>query len=113
MSNNAEIHVRKAEAYLQLNLARDIKGNKKGFCKYINPKKKVKNIKAFGAGDLAMQNMEKTEVLNIFFTPVFASKTSLQEYWASETRRKGWSKEDVILAKKGSGQIILKQTGYA
>jgi len=34
--------VRKAKAQLELNLARDAKNNKKGFYRYVNQKKKVK-----------------------------------------------------------------------
>lgn len=33
---------RKAKAHLDLNLAWDVKGNKKGFCKYINRKRKTR-----------------------------------------------------------------------
>ena len=40
-------------------------------------------------------DMEKTEVLNAFFTLVFTSKTCLQESQAPETRAKLWSKEDL------------------
>jgi len=34
--------VRKAKAQLELNLARDAKYNKKGFCRYVSQKRKVK-----------------------------------------------------------------------
>ncbi|KAK4825453.1 hypothetical protein QYF61_027608 [Mycteria americana] len=56
--------VRKAKA--QLNLARDVKGDKKGFCKYLSGKRKTrKNVGSLlnGAGDLVTQDMEKAEVL--------------------------------------------------
>lgn len=47
--------VRKAKAHLALNMAKDVKGNKKGFCKRINGKSKTrKNMDSLlnGAGDL-------------------------------------------------------------
>jgi len=34
--------VREAKANLELNLVRDVKGNKKGFYKYINSKRKTR-----------------------------------------------------------------------
>lgn len=34
--------IRKAKAVLEFNLVRDVKGDKKGFCKYLNSKRKVR-----------------------------------------------------------------------
>ena len=34
--------VRKAKAQMELNLARDVKGNRKGFCKYTGDKSKAR-----------------------------------------------------------------------
>lgn len=42
MFDLARIGVRKAKADMELGLARDQKGNKKGFYKYMNIKKKTK-----------------------------------------------------------------------
>ena len=56
-----------------------------------------------------MQNMEQAEVLNASFAPVFPSKTSLQESQASETRGKGWSKEDVILVEENQVRLYLSK----
>ncbi|KAK4819764.1 hypothetical protein QYF61_011364 [Mycteria americana] len=61
--------VRKAKAQLELNLTRGAKNNKKGFYRYINPKRKVKeSIPALmnKNGNLASTDKEKAEVLNNF-----------------------------------------------
>ncbi|KFV01476.1 hypothetical protein N340_10208, partial [Tauraco erythrolophus] len=71
--------VRKAKALIELNLARDIKGNKKGFYRYVNDKKRSReNVGPLRkeTGDLATQDMEKAEVLNDFFASVFTGKSS-------------------------------------
>lgn len=67
---------------MKSNLARNVKGNKKGFCKYTGDKTKTReNVGPLlnEMGDLVMQAMEKAEVLNAFFASVFPSKTSRQK----------------------------------
>ncbi|KFQ55696.1 hypothetical protein N334_04196, partial [Pelecanus crispus] len=71
--------VRKAKARMELNLARDVKNNKKGFYRYINQKRKVKesvpplmNKK----GKPVSTDEEKAEVLNNFFALVFTGNLS-------------------------------------
>ncbi|GAB0206869.1 mitochondrial enolase superfamily member 1 [Grus japonensis] len=96
-------HVRKGKAQMELNLARDVKDNKKGFYKYISDKRKAREnvgLLLNGAGALVTQDMEKSEVLNAAFASVYSSKTGLQESQVPETKAKGWSKEDLPLVEE-------------
>ncbi|KFV20393.1 hypothetical protein N340_12155, partial [Tauraco erythrolophus] len=71
--------VRKAKALIELNLATDIKGNKKNFYRYVSDKKRSReNVGPLRKemGDLATRDMEKAEVLNDFFVSAFTSKSS-------------------------------------
>ncbi|GAB0176076.1 hypothetical protein GRJ2_000072800 [Grus japonensis] len=66
----ARDQVRKAKALIELNLARDVKDNKKSFYKYVSDKRKTReNMGPLQkeTGDLVTQDMEKAEVLNEFF----------------------------------------------
>ncbi|KAK4818694.1 hypothetical protein QYF61_017915 [Mycteria americana] len=70
----ARDQVRKAKALLELNLARDLKGNKKSFYRYVGDKRKTReNVGPLQkeTGDLVTWDMEKAEVLNDFFASVF------------------------------------------
>ncbi|GAB0183275.1 hypothetical protein GRJ2_000792800 [Grus japonensis] len=85
---------------MEFNLARDVKDNKKGFCKYIGDKRKtMENVGPLlnKTEDLLIQDMEKVEVLNATFTSVFTSKSGLQKSQVPETKGKVWSKDDVPL----------------
>ncbi|KFV69128.1 hypothetical protein N307_09661, partial [Dryobates pubescens] len=70
--------VRKAKAQLELNLARDVKKNKKGFCRHIDQKRKVKeNVPLMSnSGELVSTDEEKAEILNNFFASVFTDNPS-------------------------------------
>lgn len=66
-----------AKVQVELNLVRDARERKRGFCKNIGDKRKVReNVDMLlnEAGTLVTKNIEKVEVLNAFTT-----KTSLQE----------------------------------
>ena len=66
--------IRKANAQVELNLARDVKDNKKGFYRYIGRRRQAKEgapplMK--GSGELASSDTEKAEVLNECLASVF------------------------------------------
>ncbi|KFQ99157.1 hypothetical protein Y956_03676, partial [Nipponia nippon] len=66
--------IRKAKALLEQNLVRDAKNNKKGFYRYINQKRKVKESVPplmRSSGELITRGEEKAEVLNNFLASVF------------------------------------------
>ncbi|CAM4611583.1 unnamed protein product [Caretta caretta] len=73
--------IRKAKSHLELQLASDVKSNKKGFFRYVSNKKKVKE--SVGpllneGGNLVTEIVEKANVLNAFFASVFTNKVSSQ-----------------------------------
>ncbi|KFR14245.1 hypothetical protein N306_11783, partial [Opisthocomus hoazin] len=84
--------VRKAKAQLELNLARDAKNNKKGFCRYVSWKKMVKESVpplTSETGELATADEEKAEVLNNIFASVFTGNLS-----PHPSRVDGWHEGD-------------------
>ena len=59
---------------MELNLARDVKANEKGFYKYINSKRKNgenMNPMLNGAGDLVTNDVENAKVFNAFFVGLY------------------------------------------
>lgn len=62
---------------------RDLKGNRKDFCKYITSQREMK------------ENTEKAEVLDVFFTVVFIGRICHLELQILETGGKVWSNENL------------------
>jgi len=72
----------KAKAQLELRLATAARDNKKCFYKYINHKKRAKQILhplLDARGTIVKKNEEKAEVLNTFFASMFNSRTGYSQ----------------------------------
>ncbi|KFP48157.1 hypothetical protein N323_05833, partial [Cathartes aura] len=85
--------IRKAKAQLELNLARDVKNNKKV---QRTTKEDERNYtpQMSKTGDLATTNMEKAEVLNNFFASVFTGKCSSHAAQLTESKGRDWENEE-------------------
>ncbi|PKU27671.1 hypothetical protein llap_22025 [Limosa lapponica baueri] len=92
----ARDQVRKAKAEIELNLARDIEGNKKNFYRYVSDKRKTReNVGPLRkeTGNLVTQDMDKAEVLNDFFALVFTGKGSNHISQVAEGKSRDWENE--------------------
>lgn len=77
-----------------MNLARDVKDNKKGLCKYICDKWKTREnvgLLLYDTGDLVTQDRKKCRGTNVFFICLY------QQNYLSEILGKSWTKEEVAL----------------
>ncbi|CAM4545620.1 unnamed protein product [Lepidochelys olivacea] len=101
--------IRKAKSHLELQLARDVKSNKKGFFRYVSNKKKVKE--SVGpllneGGNLVTEDVEKANVLNAFFASVFTNKVSSQTTALGST---AWGEGDQPSVEKEVVQDYLEK----
>lgn len=87
---------RKVKPKVRLDLGRDVKGSKKGFCKHIDDKMKIwENMGALMNGTKVLI----TQVLHVFFLSLFIRKIDFQGSQASENKE-DWSKESVLLVEE-------------
>ncbi|GAB0186361.1 hypothetical protein GRJ2_001101400 [Grus japonensis] len=107
----ARDQVKKAKALIELNLARDIKDNKKSFYRYASDKRKTReNVGPLRkeTGHLVNQDMEKAEVLNDFFASVFAGKCSSHTTQVTESKGRDWENEEPPTAGEDQVQDHLR-----
>ncbi|GAB0176707.1 mitochondrial enolase superfamily member 1 [Grus japonensis] len=100
----ARDQVRRAKALIEISLARDVKDNKKSFCRYVSEKRRMReNVGPLRneTGDLVTQDMEKAEVLNDFFASVFTGKCL--SHTAQVTEGRDW--ENAELPAVGEDQV--------
>jgi len=101
----------KLKPWLELNLARDVKGNKKSFCRYISDKRKNReNVGSLQkeTGDLVTPDMGKAEVLNHFFALVFTSKCSSHTTQVTDGKGRDWDNEEPLSVGEDQAQDHLR-----
>jgi len=90
--------VRNAKALVELNLAGDVKGNKKSFCRYISDKRKAReNVGPLQREmeDLVIWDMEKAVVLYDFFASIFISMCSNHTSQAAAGKGRNWENDEL------------------
>lgn len=92
----------KAEVHLELNMTRDVKGNRKGFYRYIGSKRNTKENAGLlldGGGNLFTN--KKAEVLNVILSFVFfIYKICPTEHQPPYTSRRVWRNKDLVFLKE-------------
>ncbi|KAM6092638.1 uncharacterized protein LJ206_005604 [Theristicus caerulescens] len=93
----ARDQVRKAKALIELNLARDVKGNKKSFYKFVRYKRKNReNVGPLWkeTEDLVTWSVKKAEVLKDFFASVFTGKCSSHTAQVAKSKGRDWENKE-------------------
>ncbi|KGL93213.1 hypothetical protein N301_01878, partial [Charadrius vociferus] len=93
----ARHRVRQAKAQIELNLARDIKTNKKSFFKFVSEKRKTReNVDPLQkeTQELVIRNRDRAEVLNGFFAPVVTGKDCSRTAHDAECKGEDWENEE-------------------
>ncbi|KAK4827715.1 hypothetical protein QYF61_021015 [Mycteria americana] len=101
----------KAKVLLELHLATNVKGNRKGN-RHIGSKRKTRENAGpllNGAGHWVTKGMEKANIVNVFFALVFTGETCLQESKAPETSGKVLSNENLPSMKEDEDREHLNK----
>ena len=94
---SSQDEVRKAKALTELNLAKDVKGNKKALCRNVSERRQTReNVGSLRteAGDLVTPDVEKAEVLKDYFASVLNSKCSSHTAQVAEDKSRDWENEE-------------------